>query len=139
MDKILAPIKGRILQLIDYKGVDKIKFLEKNKLSASNYRSKSLYSEVGGDVIAKISSLFPDINVHWLVTGEGKMLLSDVKKSNIKSDIDDYKEKYYKKLEELDICKSKIIELQEELFSQQGNATVEHKPSATGKNVKTGS
>ena len=79
------------------------------------------------------------INLHWLLTGDGEMLLSDVKQSNIKSDIDDYKEKYYKKLEELDICKSKIIELQEELFSQQGNEDIEYIPTATGKNVKTGS
>lgn len=74
MDKILAPIKQRILQYIDYKGLKKGDFFEDADVSASNFRSKSLYSEVGGDVLAKISSIYLDINIDWLITGEGSML-----------------------------------------------------------------
>lgn len=73
MDKILAPIKQRILQIIDYKEVNKALFFRKLEIAASNFRSNSLYSEAGGDVIAKISSEFPDVNLEWLINGKGKM------------------------------------------------------------------
>lgn len=75
MDKILAPIKQRILKYIDIKGIEKKKFFDSISVAASNFRSKSLYSEVGGDVIAKISSKYPDINPQWLLTGKGEMLI----------------------------------------------------------------
>lgn len=74
MDEFLAPIKQRILQYIDYKGLKKGDFFSIIEVSPSNFRSKSLKSEVGGDVIAKISSLYPDINPSWLLLGEEPML-----------------------------------------------------------------
>ena|SRR5690554_130477 len=77
MDKILAPIKQRILKVIEFKGLEKKKFFEEMNVSASNFRSKSLHSEVGGELLAKISSLYPDINIEWLITGKGEMLLSE--------------------------------------------------------------
>lgn len=74
MDKILAPIKQRIIQFIDFKGFEKKNFFENLEISASNFRSQSLFSEVGGDVIAKISSAYPEINTEWLLIGKGPML-----------------------------------------------------------------
>lgn len=75
MDKILAPIKQRVIQVIEKKQLNKEKFFEKIQVSASNFRSKSLFSEIGGDVLAKISSEFPDVSPSWLLNGEGEMLL----------------------------------------------------------------
>lgn len=77
MEKILAPIKQRIIQYIEYKGIAKGRFFGSIEVSASNFRSKSLYSEVGGDVIAKISSIYPEINLEWLLTGKGNMLKNE--------------------------------------------------------------
>lgn len=74
MDKILAPIKQRIIQYIEYKNFEKKSFYALHALSASNFRGKSLESEVGGDVIAKISTSYSEINLEWLLTGKGKML-----------------------------------------------------------------
>jgi phage repressor protein C with HTH and peptisase S24 domain len=74
MDKILAPIKGRIMQYVEFKGFEKKTFFEKHEISASNFRGPSLKSEVGGDVIAKISTSYPEINPEWLLTGKGSML-----------------------------------------------------------------
>lgn len=74
MDKILAPIKQRIIQFIDFKGFEKKYFFELHDISASNFRSQSLKSEVGGDVIAKISSHYPELNPEWLITGKGNMI-----------------------------------------------------------------
>lgn len=42
--------------------------------AASNFRSDALKSEVGGDVIAKILSLHPELNAEWILTGKGSML-----------------------------------------------------------------
>lgn len=78
MSEILAPIKQRILQFIEYKGLKKGEFFSLIDVSPSNFRSKSLQSEVGGDVIAKISSYFPDVNLKWLLTGEGCIPLGEI-------------------------------------------------------------
>lgn len=77
MDKILAPIKQRILKYIDFKGFEKIKYFESLGVAASNFRSSSLKSEAGGDVIAKILSLNPDLSSEWLLIGKGSMLKED--------------------------------------------------------------
>ena len=81
MDKILAPIKQRILQIIDFKEVERTKFFKILGLASSNFRGNALYSEVGGDVIAKILAEFPDINANWLLTGRESMLKEEQKHS----------------------------------------------------------
>lgn len=74
MDKILAPIKQRIIKFIEFKGFEKIKYYEKLGASASNFRSTSLKSEIGGEVIAKILSLNSDLSSDWLLTGKEPMI-----------------------------------------------------------------
>lgn len=74
MDKILAPIKQRIIEYIEFKGFEKIKYFESLGVSASNFRSSSLKSEAGGDVIAKILSLNNDLSADWLLMGKDPML-----------------------------------------------------------------
>lgn len=88
MDKIFAPIKQRILQFIEYKGINKKIFFEEIDISSSNFRSKSLYSEVGGDVIAKISSKFKDVNINWLISGDGEMIISEKQYQNNYQNVD---------------------------------------------------
>lgn len=73
MDKILAPIKARIIQFAEIKKITKKDFFEELGVSASNFRSSGLKSEVGGDVIAKILAQYPEINPQWLITGDGEM------------------------------------------------------------------
>ena len=77
MDKNLAPIKQRIIYFIDNKGIKKKDFFTNLNVAASNFRSDSLKSEINGDVIAKISSLYPDLNLDWLITGKGNMLRTE--------------------------------------------------------------
>jgi len=76
MDENSAPIKQRILEYIEYKGLKKGEFFAQINVSPSNFRSKSLKSEVGGEVIAKILSLYEEINPLWLLNGKGSMLYS---------------------------------------------------------------
>lgn len=81
-DKILAPIKQRILKYIDFKGFEKKYFFENLSISSSNFRGESLKSEISGDVIAKILTLYSEINPEWLLTGKGKMIREDQEESN---------------------------------------------------------
>jgi len=62
MDKILSPIKDRVLNYLEFKDIKKEYFFNKTLISASNFKGIGLKSEIGGDKIAKILTEFPDIN-----------------------------------------------------------------------------
>jgi hypothetical protein len=74
MDKIFSPIKERIMQFIDNEGIIKAVFYGKIKISSSNFKGDGAKSELGGDIIAKILSEYPNLNPEWLLTGKGEML-----------------------------------------------------------------
>lgn len=77
-----APIKQRILQVIEIKGDTKEKILNLIGISKSNFSSVGLKSEVGGSVCSKILNIYPDLSAEWLLTGEGEMLRSQVQNVN---------------------------------------------------------
>lgn len=74
MDKILSPIKGRVLQYVDYKGITKKSFYETTGISSSNFKGLGAKSELGGDKIITILTIYDEINPIWLLLGEGNML-----------------------------------------------------------------
>lgn len=74
MDKILAPIKKRVIEYLEYKDITKESFYKESGLSASNFKGKALYSEIGGEALVKILSLYDDLNADWLIRGYGDML-----------------------------------------------------------------
>lgn len=76
MDKIFSPIKGRILEYLDNVNISKEKFYHITGITASNFKGKGAESELGGDKIVKILSIFSDISPEWLILGEGSMLKS---------------------------------------------------------------
>lgn len=69
-----APIKQRILQVIDLKQDIKAKIFALLEVSKSNFSGKGLFSEVGADVVSKFLNVYPDVNPEWLLTGRGSML-----------------------------------------------------------------
>ena len=78
MEKI-SPIKKRILQYIEYKGITKQFFCNATGISYQNIKGKSLESEFGGNQIAIILSTFDEISSDWLLLGNGEMLRNDNK------------------------------------------------------------
>lgn len=74
MDKILSPIKGRVEKYLNYKGITKELFFSDTGISSSNFKGSGRKSELGGDKIAKILTIYPDLNSGWLLTGKGDML-----------------------------------------------------------------
>ena len=75
----ISTIKGRILQFIDFKGITKEEFYRKTEISASNFKGANMKSEIGGDKIVKISTIYPEINLDWLISGEGEIEKQKVK------------------------------------------------------------
>jgi hypothetical protein len=78
MDKIFSTIKKRIILYLDNKSISKENFFETSGISASNFKGKGAESELGGDKIVKILTIYPDISPEWLLTGVGSMLRTDV-------------------------------------------------------------
>lgn len=75
----ISPIKKRILQFIEYKGIAKTEFCEKTSISYANMKGKSLISEIGGSQLGENLSIYPDLSADWLLTGEGEMLKEEGK------------------------------------------------------------
>lgn len=65
--------KERLLQYLELKGISKSKFYQETKLS-NGYLDKN--PNINSDRLEIISSVYRDINLIWLVTGEGDMLIS---------------------------------------------------------------
>ena len=78
MDKILSPIKGRVLQFIEIKKITKESFFNSTGIARSNFSGPNAKSELGGDKIAKILNNYPEINPAWLILGEGEMLTTSI-------------------------------------------------------------
>jgi hypothetical protein len=67
-------IKERILQLLEIKGVAKSTFFGKIGMTYGNFTGKSKNTPLNSEAIADIFSIFPDVNLEWLLTGKGSML-----------------------------------------------------------------
>lgn len=67
--------KDRIKKYLEYKGVSKNKFYTQTGLSIGFLDSGS---SLGVDKARIIVNTYPDINLNWLILGEGDMLRSDV-------------------------------------------------------------
>lgn len=64
-------ISERIIQFLDCKDISKNKFYIKTGLSNGFLDKKP---NIGADKIEIIHSNYPEINLEWLITGEGPML-----------------------------------------------------------------
>ena len=75
--KQISTIKKRILQFIDNQSIAKVDFFDKTGINYSNFKGKSLNSELSGDKLTEIITTYAYLNSEWLLTGEGKMLKED--------------------------------------------------------------
>jgi len=70
-----SPIKQRLIEFIESKGISKNRFELDCGLSP-RYVS-NISRSIGQEVIKKISLTYPELNIAWLLTGEGSMLKED--------------------------------------------------------------
>lgn len=75
-------IKEKILQVAKYKGFALEDFCEKIGMTYGNFKGKAKETPINSTSIANILAIVPDLNLNWLLTGEGEMFLGQ---QNIKS------------------------------------------------------
>lgn len=111
MDKIFSPIKGRIFEYLNSQGIKKELFYENTGITSSNFKGKGAISEIGGDKIAKILTMYPHLSARWLILGEGPMII-DQEYAPVVSDA----ELKYKKRCSLCDEKERVIKAKDELI-----------------------
>ena len=104
-------IIDRIMQIIDFKGINKRKFYIETGLS-NGFLDK--VKDIGVSKIELILNTYPDINPIWLLTGIGSMLRSEI--TPIVSEVDHtYKELADARLDVIEGLKFKIATLEEKI------------------------
>lgn len=78
--KISTNIKERILYIADLKEIKKDDFIESLNQKYSNYRGVSKKSAPSAEVLAEISTKYPDVNITWILTGKGTPLKDELRK-----------------------------------------------------------
>lgn len=73
----IVTTKERILQYIEYKGISISEFLRNTDIKRGFLDADKLNSAVSDVFVAKIIANYGDLNLEWLITGEGQMLKED--------------------------------------------------------------
>lgn len=71
-----STIKERLTAYLKYKGINKSEF--GRKVGVSNSYISAIRKSIQPDKTEKIAAAFPDLNVAWLLTGDGEMLKDSV-------------------------------------------------------------
>ena len=80
MQKKIYHIKERIKQVAENKGIPLGKFFKELGVSSTGFSGEKIKKGVNSETIQKLICLFPDVDLHWLVTGEAK---KEVLQSNV--------------------------------------------------------
>lgn len=65
-------VKTRLIEFIDYKGMSRRSF--SLGIGASSSFVNSISKSIGTEYIDRIKEKFPELNISWLMTGDGQML-----------------------------------------------------------------
>ena len=122
--------KRRILQFIEYKGIGITNFFKKTGIKRGFLDTDKLDSSVSDMFLAKIIAVFPELNIEWLLTGEGEMLreegivqqalnnvsstITQTQTINVPKDYEERKKENKRLTQENSGLKDKIISLMEE-------------------------
>lgn len=86
-DVKMTNIKSRIIQFAKYEGVALEDFFNKIGVSYSSFKGSSKKTGLNSDTIDVLVTMFPKINLDWLITGEGEMLKSTTKVSVVNKNL----------------------------------------------------
>lgn len=64
-------------------------------IGASSGYINSISKSIGPDKLSCLSARYPDLNIAWLLTGEGSMLLPDCSRSTVTSNVSSVKDRVY--------------------------------------------
>ena len=105
-------IKSRLLEVSKNKGISYELFFKSFGTSYSNFKGKSLQSSLRSEVLVEFSSKYPDVDLHWLITGQVKTPTNSVHEP---STMPDFKAKYLDVVENYMILNNENSELRQEL------------------------
>lgn len=125
-------IKQRLMDFLAFKKIGQGKFESMTKLS--NGYINNLKSSIGSDKLQNIIYVFPDLNILWLLTGNGNMINSLELQNEVadppteyKVNIIDYKNKYLEVLEEIKNLSKETIKLQNKIITLQEGLILNNK------------
>lgn len=104
--------KDRLKEFLSKQKIGRNKFEEQLGISTGYMSSKS--ATITSDVIEKVTSAYPDLNLNWLITGNGEMIKSEHDESGMHL-TDGNSLKYYY---ELDATASNIEDLTDNELNQ---------------------
>ncbi len=74
-------VYSRILKVRNYNGLNQKEFADKTGVSESSIKKYEKGSSMpGGEFFIGLVQNFPDINIRWLLTGQGEMFLQSSEK-----------------------------------------------------------
>lgn len=76
-------IKEKIFAFLAEMGIKKTDFYESTGIQSANFKGKNMQSQLGGDMIVKILTTYPQLSSEWLLTDRGEMLKPDVPSADI--------------------------------------------------------
>ena len=95
----------RLRQFIESQTISERNFFEQSGLPPGSF---SKIKSIGSENLKKISNAFPTLNIQWVVTGRGKMLVENEVLNVVNEPQEpygvNYKEKYFEVLEKYNKC-----------------------------------
>lgn len=107
-------MKKRLLDIIKYLNMSTRSFEAECSLQRGNISNMSEDSAIGSDKLSKIHARFPEINLEWLITGQGSML-----KNKDSSVISEPQAQCGRQNNETQYLKKQITEQKKELDNKQ--------------------
>lgn len=137
MENILT-IKEKILSFLESQGIKKVDFFEATGIQSSNFKGKNMSSQLGGDMLVKVLTIYPQISAEWLLRGEGNMLknisIHDEPQAVNDSNNNDYElppailDKFLTTIkgqaEEIGVLREQIRQLKQRLGKTAGDASI---------------
>ena len=106
----LNTVKGRLKFFIESENLN-IKGFEQ-RISASNGYVNSISKSIGGDKLRAINRVFPNLNIDWLLTGEGEMLLPESVGKTTKNENETMRRRFLE--ERVEDLEKQVVELSSE-------------------------
>lgn len=66
-------IKDRIIHLLEVKRAKTEETFKALGTTSANFRGRAKETPVNSDIVERLFEMFPDLNLEWLITGEGQM------------------------------------------------------------------
>lgn len=115
-------IKDRVIQLIENKGVGKEEFFGLIGMTSANFRGNARKTPLNSNAIENILSFFPDVNVEWLITGNGLMFSKNEIRIPDSEPVPEGMVKTF--MDMIDRKDQKIIELSEEIGKLKNEVSI---------------